>query len=143
MVLGLMPDLDQSGFNFQGVNTYLGPSLGWVRLRIKPERYITVSGAYIAVPDDGVIMVSVAGASTSITLPDVAAWMQEASYNPITSFERAIWIKDLGGNATAFPITVNPFGSQTIDGLGIYTISTNYALARLYPLSNLSGWFVG
>src|SRR6516164_5223523 len=48
-------DLDQSGFIFQKQNVYLGPTLGWLPLRIKPERNITAGGSYTISPDDGVV----------------------------------------------------------------------------------------
>jgi hypothetical protein len=138
-----MPDLDQGGFNFQRVNAYLGPSLGWVPSRIKPERFITVSGTYNATPDDGVIFVNVSG-TVIITLPDVTGWMPEPAYQPATAFERTVWIKDLGGHAGAFPIQVFPFGNQAIDTLhGSVSINTNNGILRLYPLADLSGWFLG
>ena len=136
-------DLDKSGNVFQGLRIYLGPSLGWVMTRVKPEFFITAAGTYTLTTDVGVTMVNVA-ASVSIILPDVSQWVSEFAYNPGTSFERAIWIKDLGGNAAAFPITITPFGTQAIDAVpSAMQITTNHQLARLYPLSDLSGWFVG
>ena len=136
-------DLDQGGNAFQSMRVYLGPSLGWVRTRIKPEFFITAAGVYTLATDVGVVFVNVA-ASVTINLPDVSGWVQEFAYNPATAFERAIWIKDLGGNATAFPITITPFGAQAIDAVpATIQIATNYQLLRLYPLSDLSGWFVG
>jgi len=135
-------DLDQSGNTFQGVRVFLGPSLGWVQVRVRPERYITAAGTYAVTPDDGVILVNVAGAVT-FNLPDVRLWVSEFAYNPATAFERAIWIKDLGGNAAQFNIQINPFGLQGIDTANSpYIISVAYSIARLYPLSDLSGWFV-
>jgi hypothetical protein len=136
-------DLDQSGFAFQGLLVYLGPSLGWVKTRVKPEFFITSANTYTLTSDCGVVLVNVAG-NVIINLPDVGAWVRESAYNPSTAFERAIWIKDLGGNAAAFPITVNPFGSQAIDALVTpFSIIQNRQLLRLYPLGDLSGWFSG
>jgi len=135
-------DLDKSGNNFQGMRVYLGPSLGWVQTRIKPEFFVTAGGTYNLTTDCGVVMVNVA-ASTTFILPDVRFWVSEFAYQPATAFERAIWIKDLGGNATLFPITVNPFPGQLIDLLAGFQIINNHQLLRLYPLADLSGWFVG
>jgi len=136
-------DLDQSGYAFQGLNIYLGPSLGWVRTRVKPEFPITIADIYTLTSDCGVVLVNVTG-SVTINLPDVRTWIQEFAYNPSTAFERAIWIKDLGGHAGAFPIVINPFGTQAIDTRATSTsISTNFQLLRLYPLADLSGWFTG
>ena len=121
---------------------YLGPSLGWVKQQVKPERYVIVTGTTQLVAGDSVVLVNVAAVVT-IGLPDVAAWVQQFATQPMTAFERAIWVKDLGGNAAAFNITITPFGVQTIDGLASVVMNQNRAITRLYPLIDLSGWFSG
>jgi hypothetical protein len=136
-----MVDFDQSGVNTaQDVRAYLGPSLGWVRTRVKPQRFITAPGTYNATTDDGVILVNTT-MNVTINLPDVGKWMTETAYQPATAFERTIWVKDFGGHSASSPITVVPFAGQVIDTMqGSYSISTNFALVRLYPLSDRSGW---
>jgi hypothetical protein len=87
--------------------------------------------------------VNVAGLVT-LNLPDVRLWVQEPAYQPATAFERAIWIKDLGGFAGANPITVQPLPAQTIDLSGAaIQIATNHGLVRLYPLNDMTGWWLG
>jgi hypothetical protein len=140
--LPLPIDLDRSGNSYQGLRVYLGPSLGWVQTRVKPESFVTAAGTYQLGSDAGVVLCNVAAAIV-LNLPDVRAWVQEFAYQPGTSFERAIWIKDLGGFATANPIVINPFPGQFIDLLTSFQIINNYQLLRLYPLADLSGWFVG
>jgi hypothetical protein len=135
-------DLDQGGFAFQKQNTYLGPTLGWLPLRVKPERYITGGGSYTLSPDDGVVLVNVPAAVT-LTLPNVAQWMNESFGQPLTAFERTIWVKDIGGYAGSFPITVNAFTGQKIDTASSATINTFFGVLRLYPLADQSGWFIG
>ena len=137
-----MPDFDQSGINFaHGTKVYLGPSLGWVQQQIKPETFVTAPGTVQLSGGAGVILVKVAGLVT-ILLPDVATWVRESAYFQATAFERAIWIKDLGGNASAFNITVTPFGAQQIDGVpASYIIIQNFMLLRLYPLFDFTGWY--
>jgi len=136
-------DLDQSGNGWQRARTYLGPSLGWVDTQVKPERRITAPGQYAVLPGDGVIFTDVNG-SVTLILPDVVKWVQEAAYQPATAFERAIWVKDLGGKAAFFPIQIVPFGTQTIDGLAMpFQIVQNRQLLRLYPLINMTGWYTG
>ena len=139
-----MVDLDQSGNGFQGVRTFIGPTLGWTQVRVRPERLITVAGTYNATSDDGVILVNVAGLVT-LTLPDVRAWFNQPYSQPAPSFERAIWIKDIGGNAAAFNITVLPWvgGGQRIDQQISAALTANFQMLRLYPISDFSGWFVG
>jgi hypothetical protein len=139
-----MTDFDRSGTNpGQRVRTYLGPSLGWVETVVRPTRNITSVGSFNILPGDGGILVNVAGL-VAILLPDLRLWVPEAGYQPATAFERSIWIKDIGGNAAAFPITVTPFGIQTIDLLSSLQILQARQLVRLYPLpDNISGWFSG
>jgi hypothetical protein len=121
---------------------FLGPSLGWVEMEVRPARTITAAGSYLVLPGDSVIHVNVAGLVT-VRLPDAVLWVQEPGYQPATGFERAIWVKDLGGHATAFPITITPFGSQKIDFLPSFQIVQNRQLVRLYPLNDMSGWYSG
>lgn len=138
-----MVDLDQSGQGYQWVKVFLGPSLGWVMCRVKPQRHITVVGTTTLDPGDSVALVNVAGLVT-VNLPQVSAWVKENHYQPVTGFERAIWIKDFGGNATAFAITVHPFAGDKIDNLAMdFTIVQNRQLLRLYPLNDLTGWISG
>jgi hypothetical protein len=85
---------------------------------------------------------------TPITLPSVARWVSAQGANGLVanlaSFDRSIWVKDLGGNAsTGSPIVINPAGSDLIDGLGSYQITTPFELIRLYVLTDLSGWYRG
>lgn len=136
-------DLDQSGNSFQTVQVYMGPSLGWMTVQVKPSQSVIAAGAVTLASGASLVFVNVAGLVT-INLPDVKKWLQEAAYLPAVGFERAIWIKDLGGNANANNITVTPFGTQTIDLLNQnFTIIQNHQLLRLYPLNDLSGWFSG
>lgn len=135
-----MADLDQSGNVFQKARVYLGPSLGWVETQIKPAQLVTTAGATQLTAGASVVLVNVA-AAVSIVLPDVAAWLKEQAYQPATAFDRGIWIKDLGGNAASFNITVVPATGQTIDTLASYALIANHAIGRFYPLTDLSGWY--
>jgi hypothetical protein len=133
-------DLDQGGFP-QRQPVYLGPTLGWQLLRTKPERYIVGGGSYTLGPDDGVVLVNTPAAVT-LNLPDVTKWSNEPFGQPVTAFERAIWVKDIGGYAGSFHITVTAFPGQTIDAASSAVISTFFGVLRLYPLVDLTGWFV-
>lgn len=88
------------------------------------------------------VLVNVA-ASVTIQLPSIVSWVQEVALQPTTAFDRSIWIKDLGYNAANFNITITPFSGDTIDNQSSFSIITNGDLIRLYPLINLTGWFVG
>jgi hypothetical protein len=133
-------DLDQSGNSWQKAKTYLGPSLGWVDTQVGPSRVITAPGTYQVQPGDSTVFVNAAGLVT-IQLPDVKLWVQEPAYQPATGFARIITIKDLG-NAATFPITIQPFGTQTVDNQAL-TISLNqsYQSIGLLPVNDLSGWW--
>lgn len=138
-----MTDLDQSGQYFQSTKVYLGPSLGWRMVQVQPTRTITAAGTTTLDAGDSVVFVNVAGAVT-VNLPDVRLWMGQNYSRPMTGFERAIWVKDLGGNAAANNITVHPFTGQKIDNLlSDFVIVQNRQLLRLYPLNDLTGWFSG
>jgi hypothetical protein len=87
--------------------------------------------------------VNVAG-SVTLVLPDVKLWVNEFAYQPATAFERALFIKDLIGTAAANPITIQPLSGQTIDlAAGSIAITTTHGLVRLYPLDDLTGWWLG
>jgi hypothetical protein len=139
-----LPDFDQSGqASWHKARVYNGPSLGWTEVQVRPTRTISSAGVFPILPGDSILLVNVAGAVT-ILLPDVRSWVTAPAYQPATGFERAIFVKDLGGNAGAFPITVQPFAGQAIDLLSSFQIIQARALLRLYPLqADLSGWFSG
>jgi hypothetical protein len=140
-----LTQLDQSGTNAQFVRTYLGPTLGWVMVPVVPE-LIIISTAPLVLGLPGstsyASRVLLNAAVTSVTLPSVAQWMNATL--PLANnagFDRSIWVKDLGGNATVSPITFTPFGTDTIDTLGSWQMSTAYDLVQFYPLTDLSGWY--
>lgn len=133
-------DLDQSGGYPQYVRTWLGPTVGWALLQVQPERLITTPGALTVQPFDSRLLLK--AIITPITLPDVVSWVRAPFQKVQSAFDRSLWIKDLNYSASANPITVNPFAGQTIDGLANFQIATNGLLLKLYPLSDLSGWYV-
>jgi hypothetical protein len=59
-------------------------------------------------------------------------------------FDRSLWIKDLSGTASQLaPIVIMPSGTDQIDQLSSFSIITTNDLIRLYPLTDLSGWYTG
>ena len=55
-----------------------------------------------------------------------------------------MWIKDYAYSASAAsPIVIEAAGSDLIDGEASFSIVEPGDLIRLYPLSDLSGWWVG
>ena len=140
--LNLNPDLDQSGTSFQRVKVWQGPSLGWTEVFIKPSQRITTGGVTTLTGGSSVVLVDVA-ATVTLNLPDVTRWISQPAGQPSTSLERILVVKDFGGHAASFNITIDGFGTQTIDGSLTATISTNFGYLRLYPLNSGAGWFVG
>lgn len=80
----------------------------------------------------------------AIALPSVASWVVAPPQQNNTAFDRSILIKDLIGAASAAaPVVVTPSGTDQIDTLATYSIITPFDLIKLFPLSDLSGWWVG
>ena len=137
--------LDQGGSNAQWARAYLGPTLGWAMIPVVPELiYTPTTPLVLGLPGSTAYAsrIMLKAACTSVTLPSVTQWMLASL--PVgnnAAFDRSIWVKDLGGNATASPITFLPNGTDTIDGLGSWQMATAYDCVQFYPLSDLSGWY--
>jgi hypothetical protein len=137
----MMPDLDQSGTFRQWVRQNLGPSIGWVTLPLQNVLPITSAGTYTLSPDTTLVQVNVAGAVTVIlpraTLPAVPAIAQPGLYGSVP-----IVIVDIGGNAQANPITIQPQPGETIMGLTSISLSVAYGGYTLTPNSASHLWNV-
>lgn len=136
-----LAQLDQGGSNAQWNRTYLGPTVGWVMLPVMPEVFVTSAAAY-TVPNYA-SRVLLRAAVTSVLLPDVNKWVTSPFQAVQSAFDRSLWVKDLSGTFFASPCTFTPFAGQTIDGLATYQVVSNHALIRFYPLTDLTGWYVG
>lgn len=138
-----LAQLDQGGSNCQFVKTWMGPTLGWMILPVVPELEITSASALVIGPYTSRVILN--AAVKAIALPSVKQWMTAALPLANTSaFDRSLWIKDLVGSASfVSPIVVTANGTDTIDLLASYQIATPNDLIRLYPLTDLSGWYVG
>jgi hypothetical protein len=135
-------DLDKSGYGFQRVRTYLGPSLGWIDELVKPESHVTTGGIYSVLPGESVILVDVASA-VQINLPDARLWVGQTAGRPATALEKSITVKDLGLNAANFNIVITPFQGQTIDSVQqAIVISDAGGTAKLLPLIDMTGWIL-
>lgn len=146
----LPADLDKSGNYMQRTRVWLGPSVGWKEIVVNPPREVTSAGTLTVQSGDCQIFVNV-NDSVTVQLPMVSVWVgatfAQVFNNPLTGFERSLFIKDLGGFASAFPITINPHPGERIDKLDpmvtTFRIVQARQLIRLYPLNDLSGWFSG
>jgi len=139
--MGSQTDLDAGGTPRQWVRTYLGPSVGWVQLPgTNPLPVITAAGTYSLAPDTTLVQVNCAGAVTiklaSAKDPSVPAGVQPGLFanHPVT-------IVDIGGNASAHPITIEPYdNTETIMGLTSISLSVNYGGYTLNPVPDLALW---
>jgi hypothetical protein len=133
-------DLDQGGTARQWQMAYLGPSVGWVRVPVQNILAITAAGTYVLDPSTSLVTVNVVGAVT-ITLPSAIDPSVPAGVQPGLFANNPITIVDIGGNATAHPITIQPAsGSENIMNLPSITLSVNYGGYSLLPNSALKGW---
>lgn len=132
-------DLDQSGNFFQRDRVYNGPTLGWAERQAFKAQLITSAGSHEVSGGVGIIYVNVAGLVT-INLPDVSKWLAQQVQYRANSLETLLSIKDLGYHAATTPITLTPFGAQTIDLLASFEIGMDGQWIDLIPLNDLSGW---
>jgi hypothetical protein len=135
-------DLSQSVNRPQIIDTYLGPSIGWVEKLVRSSILINVPGTY-AIKYAGTILVNIADPQAAFILPDVGKWLQDLGGLPPSDFDGSIWVKDLGGKAGTFNIKVFALAGQLIDGSPTFTLIQNRQIAKFVPLNDLSGWYVG
>ena len=138
--MGSQQDLDQGGTSREWVATYMGPSVGWVWLPNRNVLSIKIAGTYVLNLSTTLVEVNVDGAvvvmlPTAID-PDVPAIAQPQSYA-----KRPVTIVDIGGFASANPITIEPASvAENIMALASISISVNYGGYTLTPSSTLKGW---
>ena len=139
-----LAQLDYGGSNCQFARVYMGPTLGWMHLPIVPEIIYTSTSPLVIGPYTSRVLLK--AACKAVTLPSVTQWMNGAlPLGNTAAFDRSLWIKDLSGNAGpgVSAIVFTPFGTDQIDLLSSYSMITPNLLIRLYPLTDLSGWYVG
>ena len=132
-------DLDQGGTSRQWGRTYLGPSVGWIYEPLQNVLTIGAAGAFTLDRSTNLVMVNVAGAVT-IILPSAVSSPAGAQAQPGTFAQNPVTIVDIGGNANANNITIQPHAGETIMGLPQILISSNYGGYILQPNSTLKLW---
>ena len=138
-------DLDQGGTARLWVTQYLGPTLGWVRVPARNAiadgintAAIRTAGTYNLDLSTNFVQVSVVGAVT-IVLP--SAKSKSGIAQPGLAVAAPVTIVDVGGNAAAHPITIQPIsGAENIMGLTQIQIATNFGGFILEPSNLLAGW---
>jgi hypothetical protein len=132
-------DLDQGGTSREWVSTYLGPSVGWVRLPSRNLLEITAAGTYTLDPSTNLVHVNVAGAVT-IVLPPASNPAVPAGVLPGKYGKIAMGIVDIGGFAAAHPITIQAAAGETVLNAASIQIAANFSGYILYPSNTLKGW---
>jgi hypothetical protein len=134
-----MADLDQGGtFRIFGLGR-LGPSIGFTPIPYRSIFPITAGGTYIIDPNTNTIQVNTLGAVT-IVLPAAGGFPTPAIANPGLNVDSQIVIVDVGGNAQAHPITIQPTAGDTIMGLASIQITVNYGGYTLLPIPTARIW---
>ena len=120
------PDLSVGGVVRTFIRQYMGPSVGWVELPAQNVLPITAGGTYVLSPDVTLVTVNTTG-SVTIKLPSAIQPTVPAGVLPGLFGSIPITIVDIGGNATAHPITIQPASvSENIMGLTSISLSVNY-----------------
>lgn len=132
-------DLDQGGTAREWVSTYLGPSVGWVRLPSRNLFEIIVAGTYTLDLSTNLVHVNVNGAVT-VNLPAASNPAVPAGVLPGKFGKVGIGIVDIGGFAAAHPITIAAAATETIMNLASIQITSSYGGFILYPSNVLKGW---
>ena len=88
-------------------------------------RSVSVSGAIVST--DSIILADSTAGAVTISLPPAT-----------TAVSRVFVVKRV--NAGANNVTVDPFGSETIDGAATYALTTQWSYVRF--VSNGTAWFI-
>lgn len=133
-------DLDQGGTFREWVNTYLGPTVGWVRFQQASTQVVKTGG--VTTVDLSITLVQV-NFNGSVTIQLPSSIVPPATIPAVTiqpsSLLANITISDIGGFAQANPITILPFGSELIFGAALIQITSNYGGYSLKGIPT-GGW---
>jgi hypothetical protein len=134
-------DLDQSSGTITRLweRVYMGPSLGWYDIPGQNIQPIAAAGTYTIDPSINVIEVNAAGAVT-VVLPSAQIPAAGPQAQPRLFANVPVTIVDVGGNAGASPITIQPAPGDTVMGLVSIKIATNYGGFTLQPVPAQRTW---
>lgn len=134
--MGSQTDLDQGGTSREWVNTYLGPSVGWVRLPSRNLLEIIAAGTYNIDYSTNLIHINTTGAVV-LNLPSAQNTSVPAGVLPGKNGKIAISIVDISG---APNVTIDPAAGETIVNAASLTLTNAYSGFILYPSNTLKGW---
>lgn len=130
-------DLDQGGTFREWVNTYMGPSVGWVRAPARSVLTITATGTYALNLSTTLVVIDTTAAVT-LTMPSAKDASVPAGAQPGPYVKAIVNIVDISG---APAVTIDPIsGAETIMGLVSITLNTPYGSYSLRPDNTFSGW---
>ena len=138
--MGSQQDLDQGGTSREWVNTYLGPTVGWVRSPVRSVLLITAGGTYTLNLSTTLAIINTTAAVT-IILPSAkdSTIAGASAVLPGVSIKNIVTIVDIGGTPL---ITIQPAATETIMGIANITLNTAYGSYALRPDNILKGWSV-
>lgn len=111
-----------------------GPTFGNVYRPLNTKRIITAAGTVVIQPYDVIVIIAqTVAANVAVTLPDLTLWMTL----PYGGFDLIIKNRNSG-----FDATLNPFGTQKIDGLTSLVVGSGQGGGGviLSPLNDMTGW---
>jgi hypothetical protein len=126
-VMAAATDFDQSGVFREFALIGMGPSIGWLFMPVFSNLSITAGGTYPLVKGTTYVSVNVAAPVTITLPPAMPVGFVAAISNPGNHINQPITIADVGGNAGAWPITINCVPGDTIEGLASIQITVNFA----------------
>lgn len=133
-------DLDQGGTDREWLRVYRGPSVGWITIPYRNVLVITATGTVTINPSTSLVQVAVA-ALVTIILPSAIDPSVGPQALPGLFAKNPVTIVDIGGNALAFPITIEPASiAENVLGLPSIQIGSNYGGYTLSPSSRQKGW---
>jgi hypothetical protein len=138
--MGSQLDLDQGGTDREWLRVYRGPSVGWITIPYRNVLIITSAGTVILNPSTSLVQVAVAGLVT-VVLPSTIDPSVGPQALPGLFAKNPITVVDIGGNAEAYPITIQPVsGAENIMGLASIQITAEYGGYTLTPSNRQKGW---
>jgi len=122
------------------VRRFLGPSVGWVWTPEDNVLPVTKTGTTTILQGTTLVQVNING-SVTVQLPSAKSSVNaSAGALPGTFLGLPITVVDIGGFAVSHPITILPFGTETIMSLASIAITAAYGGFTLVPNINSGGW---
>src|SRR5215475_4412084 len=137
--MGSQIDLDQGGTFRQTQKIYLGPSVGWIQAQQQTVLPITAAGTFSVQRGMNLITINANG-NVTINLPSAKASTKGPQAIPGQWFLNPVVIVDIGGFAGSNTYTINPNGSELIDGLAPIILASPYGAFVLKPILEIGGW---